>query len=295
MKRKFYTIFILPHSTTRFRQVHFSKNFLIAVACVLGVGLLAGTLTPHLLLQMRAQAETVAKLKEENQKLAAEARHFEASLAELGGVVGTIEDRARKLAKSVGIDRAALAEPSGGTTQRTHGGSDSLQAMLDEEMEALRTRSRTLDASFDRLDEVLRAREQILASTPAGLPVGGFFSEGFGWRNDPITGQREFHQGMDIVAPQGAIVKAAADGLITRAGRMSGYGKMLDLSHGYGYATRYGHLSEILVRSGQRVHRGDPIGRVGSTGHSTGPHLHYEIFKSGRRVNPYRYLASNAR
>jgi murein DD-endopeptidase MepM/ murein hydrolase activator NlpD len=295
MKRKFYTIFILPHSTSRFRQIHFSRNFVIALACVIAVGLVAGTFTPHLLLQGRAQADALAKLREENQKLTKENRHFEASIAELSGVVGTIEDRARKLAKSVGIDRGAIADPAGGTTQRSRPGRDSLQAMLDEEMEALRSRSRTLDASFDRLDEVLRAREQILASTPAGLPVGGFFSEGFGWRNDPISGVREFHQGMDIVAPQGAIVRAPADGLITRATRMSGYGKMVDLSHGYGYATRYGHLSEILVRSGQRVLRGDPIGRVGSTGHSTGPHLHYEIFKSGRRVNPYRYLASNAR
>jgi murein DD-endopeptidase MepM/ murein hydrolase activator NlpD len=294
MKRKFYTIFILPHATSRFRQIHFSRNFVIAVASVVAVGLLAGTFTPHLLMQVRAQSEMVAKLRTENQKLTAENRHFEASLAELGGVVGTIEDRARKLAKSVGMERA-IADPSGGTTQRTHGARDGFQAMLDEEMDALRSRSRSLDASFDRLDEVLRAREQILASTPTGLPVGGFFSEGFGWRNDPITGEREFHQGMDIVAPQGAIVRAPADGLIARAGRMSGYGKMIDLSHGYGYTTRYGHLSEILVRSGQRVLRGDPIGRVGSTGHSTGPHLHYEIFKSGLRVNPYRYLASNAR
>lgn len=295
MKRKFYTIFILPHATSRFRQIHFSKNFVIAVACVVALGMAAGTVAPHLLLQVRAQAETLSKLKQENQKLSAENRHFEASLAELGGVVGTIEDRARKLAKSVGLERAAISDPAGGTTERTRTGRDSFQAMMDEEMEALRSRSRTLDASFDRLDEVLRAREQILNSTPAGLPVGGFFSAGFGWRNDPITGQREFHQGMDIVAPQGAIVRAPADGLITRATRMSGYGKMIDLSHGYGYATRYGHLSEVLVRSGQRVLRGDPIGRVGSTGHSTGPHLHYEIFKSGRRVNPYRFLASNAR
>ncbi len=294
MRRKFYTIFILPHATSRFRQVHFSRNFVIAVACVVALGLAAGMVTPHLLLQVRAQSETLAKMTEENRRLTVENRHFEASIAELGGVVGSIEDRARKLAKSVGIDRAGIADPSGGTTQRTRTGRDSFQAMLDEEMEALHSRSRNLDASFDRLDEVLRAREQILASTPAGLPVGGFFSEGFGWRNDPITGAREFHQGMDIVAPQGAIVRAPADGLITRAVRMSGYGKMVDLSHGYGYATRYGHLSEILVRSGQRVLRGDPIGRVGSTGHSTGPHLHYEIFKSGRRVNPYRYLASNA-
>lgn len=292
MRKKLYTIFILPHAQSRFRQIHFSKNFLIVVGAVVGFGLLAGATAPHLLLKLRAQSEALARMKDENRQLAEEKRHFEASLAELGGLIGTIENRARQLAKSVGMERLGPADPTGGASAGRRAPTDSLQRMLDEEMNALRTRSRTLGESFDRLDEVLRARERILASTPSGLPVDGFFSEAYGWRDDPITGNREFHQGVDIVAPHGTTVRAAADGVVTTAGRMAGYGKMLQVSHGYGYATRYGHLSEILVKPGQRILRGDAIGRVGSTGRSTGPHLHYEIFKSGRRVNPYRYVAS---
>ena len=80
------------------------------------------------------------------------------------------------------------------------------------------------------------------------------------------------------------------DGVVTRAGRTAGYGKTVDLSHGFGYRTRYGHMSEVLVKPGQRVRRGDPVGRVGSTGRSTGPHLHYEVFREGRHVNPWEYL-----
>ena len=129
----------------------------------------------------------------------------------------------------------------------------------------------------------------MLASTPVGFPVPGFISDGFGWRSDPFTGEREFHTGLDIVAAQGAPIRAPADGVVSLAGRVAGYGRFLQISHGYGYQTRYGHLSEVLVKSGQRVRRGELLGRVGSTGRSTGPHLHYEVYKAGQRVNPYRY------
>ena len=127
------------------------------------------------------------------------------------------------------------------------------------------------------------------------MPVTGWFSDGFGWRKDPRTGKRQFHRGIDIVADAGTPIVAPADGLVSRATRVADYGKMIDLSHGFGYATRYGHLSEILVRPGQRVRRGDVIGRVGSTGRSTGPHLHYEVFRDGRRVNPWKYLGQRGR
>jgi murein DD-endopeptidase MepM/ murein hydrolase activator NlpD len=127
------------------------------------------------------------------------------------------------------------------------------------------------------------------------MPVQGWFSDGFGWRKDPRNGERRFHRGIDIVADRGTPILAPADGLVARASRAPDYGKMIDLSHGYGYVTRYGHLSEILVRPGQSVRRGDVIGRVGSTGRSTGPHLHYEVIRDGRRVNPWKYLGQKGR
>ena len=86
-----------------------------------------------------------------------------------------------------------------------------------------------------------------------------------------------------------------ADGVVSRATRKSDYGKVIDISHGYGYVTRYAHLSEVLVRPGQKVRRGEEIGRVGTTGRSTGPHLHYEVFRDGRRVNPWKYLGQKGR
>ena len=127
------------------------------------------------------------------------------------------------------------------------------------------------------------------------MPIKGWFSHGYGWRKDPFTGKRQFHRGIDIVNHAGTPIHAPADGVVSRATRVSDYGKTIDLSHGYGYVTRYGHLSELLVRPGQRVKRGEVVGRVGSTGRSTGPHLHYEVFRDGRRGNPWKYLGQKGR
>jgi len=105
-----------------------------------------------------------------------------------------------------------------------------------------------------------------------------------------LTGEREFHTGVDIVANAGTPVLATADGVVVEAGRLSSYGKAVFLAHGNGLASRYGHLSEVLVRPGQRVHRGDRIGSVGATGRATGFHLHYEVLRNDRKVDPIPYI-----
>ena len=122
------------------------------------------------------------------------------------------------------------------------------------------------------------------------MPVEGWFSHGYGWRKDPFTRKRVFHRGIDIVAPANTEIHAPAEGVIVKAGRHSNYGKSVDISHGYGLVTRYAHMNKTLVKAGDRVQRGDLIGLVGSTGRSTGPHLHYEVFRDGRRINPWNYL-----
>jgi murein DD-endopeptidase MepM/ murein hydrolase activator NlpD len=119
-----------------------------------------------------------------------------------------------------------------------------------------------------------------------GMPVNGRFSSSFGMRRHPILGFVRMHKGVDIAAPWGSPVYAASDGVVQFAGRSSGYGNFVKLNHGGAYGTGYGHLSRIYVRSGQHVRRGQQIGAVGNTGLSTGPHLHYELYKNGVAVNP---------
>jgi murein DD-endopeptidase MepM/ murein hydrolase activator NlpD len=287
MPRKFYTIFILPHAHARFRKLHVSRNFVVAMAVLAcSVGLVAGW-APHLFFRSRALADHAAAIEAENQKLRDDKARYEVSLAQMGEHLASIESVAGKLAQAVGLKDLPSEHPAGGAGLASVGGRSEL---FGEESAAFGKRMENLDASFDRLEQAWGDRLKVLASTPSLAPVSGFFSDGYGWRRDPIDGSREFHKGVDIVAPTGTPVRAAADGLVTAAGRMSGYGSMIHLAHGYGLATRYGHLSKIVVNPGQRVKRGDLIGYVGSTGRSTGPHLHYEVFRAGAQVDPRKYL-----
>lgn len=128
---------------------------------------------------------------------------------------------------------------------------------------------------------------------PSSWPVrGGWISSYYGMRKDPFHGRRAFHSGVDFGAKRGSRIYAAATGIVEFAGAKDQYGLMVVLNHGGGYQTRYGHASELLVKVGQGVERGAPVARVGSTGRSTGPHLHFEVLKDGRAVNPLNFLSA---
>jgi murein DD-endopeptidase MepM/ murein hydrolase activator NlpD len=129
-----------------------------------------------------------------------------------------------------------------------------------------------------------------MAQAPTLWPVEGFVTASFGERIDPFNGEGSFHSGIDISSSYGHPVIAPADGIVTFADNMSGYGRMITIDHGQGISTRYGHLSGFAVATGQTVHRGDIIGYVGLSGRSTGPHLHYEVRIHDAAVNPHKYL-----
>lgn len=292
MARKFYTIFVLPHAHARFRRFHVSRNFLIVSAAVLAVVIATSALTPQLFIMVRSRAAAIANLEEENRKLKNENVRFEASLSRLGAQLDAFEAGARRLASAVGLSDLPGLRTAGGKKSGAVS-APGARALIDEEFRAIEARADGLDRSLEAINVKWEERLRLLRSTPSAMPVLGSFSDGFGWRNDPFTNEPEFHKGLDIVAPSGTRVQATADGVVTRVGRTAGYGKMVQISHGYGLATLYGHLSEILVRPGQRVHRGDVLGRVGSTGRSTGPHVHYEVYRSGRAVDPRKFLADS--
>lgn len=146
--------------------------------------------------------------------------------------------------------------------------------------------------SFDQLRDMASKQKDKLAHIPSVIPINVkdyTMSSGYGYRRDPIYGSSKFHEGLDFAAKTGTPVFATADGRVAEAGRHSGYGNCIDISHGYNYVTRYAHLSEILVKPGQEVKRGEMIGKVGSTGKSTGPHLHYEVRFKDEPQNPVNY------
>jgi murein DD-endopeptidase MepM/ murein hydrolase activator NlpD len=148
-------------------------------------------------------------------------------------------------------------------------------------------------AMLDRSLEELAAARRKAALMPVGAPVhANRVSSGYGYRRDPFLGERALHAGVDFDAPYGAEVRATAAGLVVSAGWSGGYGYMVEIRHAAGLTTRYGHLSAILVEKGATVSAGTPLGRVGNTGRSTGPHLHYETRRDGEPVNPAVYLAA---
>lgn len=170
---------------------------------------------------------------------------------------------------------------------------DKLVAELTDKLDMLDQMVATQSRSFDFLRSQASTLRERSSHIPAIQPVSEknlrAMASGYGYRRDPIYGTAKFHEGMDFSAPVGTPVYATGDARVQSAGWHSGYGNLIELDHGYHYLTRYAHLSEILVRPGQTVRRGDLIGRVGNTGKSTGPHLHYEVRLNGVAQNPVHY------
>ncbi|MHB9142111.1 MAG: M23 family metallopeptidase, partial [Paludibacter sp.] len=162
-----------------------------------------------------------------------------------------------------------------------------------KKLNELRKELYTQSKSYDALVLLAKNKENMLQNLPAIQPVLNKdlkrMASGYGWRIDPVYHTRRFHEGMDFTAPIGTDIFATGNGTVVRAGWEQGYGNCVQINHGYGYLTLYGHMSAIKVHAGQQVKRGDIIGLVGNTGKSTGPHLHYEVHYKGQIMNPQNY------
>ncbi|SMO46725.1 peptidoglycan DD-metalloendopeptidase family protein [Solitalea koreensis] len=147
--------------------------------------------------------------------------------------------------------------------------------------------------SYDFLTREVKNKDRLLASIPAIQPISNKdltrMASGFGYRIHPIYKTRKLHAGMDFTSPVGTEIYATGDGIVSESGTERGYGNRVEINHGYGYTTLYGHMSKIKVWTGQRIKRGEVIGFVGSTGASTGPHCHYEVHKNGKPINPINF------
>ena len=190
----------------------------------------------------------------------------------LYGIGGSLDIRGNGLAKNADLSRMDLI------------------TLLDKDLVRLKEMANYQEESFNNLKAFLVDQKDLLERSPYRWPVRGFISSGYGPRLDPFTGLQRRHVGIDIVAPTGTVVKAPADGIATYTALDPTLGNMLVIDHGYGVITRYGHNDSIMVREGLRVKRGDPIALVGSSGKSTGPHLHYEIRINDVAVNPLNYI-----
>ena len=162
---------------------------------------------------------------------------------------------------------------------------------LDELAAQLQNREQQLNV----LENMLMSRNLHEEVFPAGRPITkGWLSSNYGTRNDPFTGKPEFHKGVDLAGKEGSDIIAVAAGVVTWGGKRYGYGNLVEINHGNGYVTRYGHAKEVLVKVGDTVKKGQHIALMGNTGRSTGPHVHFEVWANGRTVDPAKYIqASN--
>jgi murein DD-endopeptidase MepM/ murein hydrolase activator NlpD len=161
---------------------------------------------------------------------------------------------------------------------------------IDIDMENIREQIKKTTETVREIKDYLCIQRDIYLATPRGLPVQGNISSYYGKRNHPTTGKIEIHSGIDISTEPGSPIRATADGVVSFSGLNEGSGNLVVLEHGYGFSTVYAHNKTNIVKVGQRVKRGDIIAYAGSTGNSTGPHVHYEIWKEGRHINPKEFI-----
>jgi len=165
-----------------------------------------------------------------------------------------------------------------------------LQQALDELETQLEQRARQLEV----LERLVMNKELKAQLSPAGRPTSsGWISSYYGKRTDPFSGRREMHRGMDFAGKRGIDINATAAGVVTWAGKRYGYGNLVEINHGGGYTTRYGHCQTVLVKVGDKVEPGQKLALMGSTGRSTGPHVHYEVLKNGRQINPSKFIQAS--
>lgn len=287
-QRRFSTIIFVPHARARFRKLRVSHRTLISLFAIVTSSICLSTFFSYQYFTTLSQTNELANLRRENRDLEKANEEFSRSVEGLRSQLHSVEEKTRKLAIIAGISTLD-AGTAGGV-----GGLRSADAIAStphrDEVDKMRFDSRRIAADLNLLEKKLQERSKMLSSTPSIAPVRGILTDGFGGRRDPFTGERGSHSAVDISTDHGQPVRAPADGVVVKAEWANGYGNVIYVSHGYGYSTRYGHLSKFNVKPGQRIQRNDILGYVGSTGRSTGPHLHYEVRVNNNPVNPLEYI-----
>ena len=260
-----------------------------------GAGGLPFAQTSHWSQMLAKQREEITELK---QQMQARADAIAIQLGDLKAHVIRLDALGQRLTAMAGIKSSEFNfgqdPPQGGPDMDIPGARPQI-ADISTMLKSLQGQIDTSGSQLSALENVILSRQLGQEIHPEGRPVStGYMSSGFGRRVDPFTGGTEFHEGIDFAAPEGTQIRAVAAGIVTYAGARGGYGNMVQVDHGNGYSTRYGHAYKVLVHVGETVNRGDALALVGDTGRSTGPHVHFEVLMNGHQVNPAKFVALRA-
>jgi murein DD-endopeptidase MepM/ murein hydrolase activator NlpD len=291
----------------RARHLNLSHPITLVIVSILALSLLAGTFALGLQLGQRSMARmalldpTDALRSEQAQILALKSQLQDKvdGLAMRLGLINAHVIRLNALGKRLTQMANINSREFDFDNDPPQGGSDSdgigrgaqvpdLNSMIDDLSRRIDARS----AQFSALENVILGRQLSAEIKPSGRPVrDGYISSYFGERMDPFNGEEGFHKGVDFASDEGSDVLAVASGIVTWSGPREGYGNLIEVNHGNGLVTRYAHASRTLVSVGDEVERGQALALVGSTGRSTGPHVHFEVLKDGRQIDPMEYVA----
>ena len=304
--KEFYTVVFFPGSTGSPKRVQIQRNLFRAavfsvLAIVVGVFATSGYFSQRYFQMVGDEAELTelrraSKMRKiQVEKLTQQVKNFESEMTRLERfekklrVITASEDSPQAISKNWGVGGSyGLSSHSFKTSHESE--ARSLANKLSDNIGHLTRQAKIQSISFQKLDDFFKNQKSLLLATPSIWPTRGWVTSNFGYRKSPFTGLREKHEGWDIGARSGSAIRSTADGLVVVEGREHGYGKMIEIDHGYGVVTRYGHNSKNLVKVGRRVKRGQIIALVGNTGRSTGPHLHYEVLLNGVPMNPKNYI-----
>ena len=305
MASRRYTILIADRSSGVVRRVTISARPVVAVACamvtlpvLIGIGAawkaksdVSGLYGGQQALELENSSYRTA-----TEELSGQIESLQSAIADLGARAALDPSLARTLDK---LPALVKARAMGGTVasstasakqESTYTRTLSALSNPDDTFGLLRTLLEGLESRLQSVRSNVEKRNALAAATPSIWPAHGWLSSTMGPRTDPVTGAADYHHGLDIAGDKGQPVFSTAAGVVTQAGYQGAYGKFIVVNHGFGLETRYGHLSGFLVQKGDHVKRGEMIGRLGATGRTTGPHLHYEVMANGRLLNPLQLL-----
>lgn len=289
MLKKHYTVLIIPDGANQVRRLEVRRRLLqtLLTCSILLVIALAAFSFDYV--RLHFDRDELTQLRNENREQKLAIARFDAEIETLQADVEVLvqnDAMVRALAKIDPPAEDAMSGIGGPSPQ----GDDGEMSELQREIDTLRRQIDLRRFSQEEIQGFLNDQHSLLAAKPTGWPTQGWLTSLFGYRNDPFTGKRKMHEGLDIAGRTGTSILATADGIVSRAGNAPGYGKLVVIDHGYGFQTYYGHNSKLFVQAGQRVKRGEKVAALGSTGSSTGPHVHYEIRRNGVPINPRKYL-----
>jgi len=300
LEKDYFNILIFGQKTSKTRHLRIHKK-----TFKIGLYLLAFCLLSTIFffcdyIQVRKKGFELTQLRSETEEQRSKIHFFSSKIEDLEKQLSRLKEFDKKIRIIANLEKGQETTPfvgMGGPSPsdvreklRAERDETGLVQQMRTDVERLKSEAMSREESLSELEKLLQTKREMLVHTPSVWPVHGWVTSSFGFRTNPFTGLTQMHEGLDISNREGTPVIATADGIVSATGKDFSYGNVVVISHGFGITSRYNHLSKILVGAGQKVKRGDIVAEVGTTGKSTGPHLHYEVRVNGIPVNPARYI-----